>query len=194
MKSLLSEGKEPPQYREIGKSVELIINASNVSVKFLNLLNNIKKNNHILDVDHLIILNYLMKHREINLSEASRITQRGIEQARDVLSYMENQIEVIESNGNTRNKKYMMSYKAYDLLGESTKYYRDRDLDDMSAKAIILSTLKDRDKLTNSEIRQITSFNSKKVIRLMKELEREGVKLTGKGRGSYYYLDNKNSK
>ena len=88
MKSLLSEGKEPPQYREIGKSVELIINASNVSVEFLNLLNNIKKNNHILDVDHLIILNYLMKHREINLSEASRITQRGIEQARDVLSYM----------------------------------------------------------------------------------------------------------
>ena len=64
----------------------------------------------------------------------------------------------------------------------------------MSAKAIILSTLKDRDQLTNSEIRQITSFNSKKVIRLMKELEREGVKLTGKGRGSYYYLDNKNSK
>lgn len=190
-KSLLSEGKEPPQYREIGKSVELIINSSNVSVEFLNLLNSIKKNNYTLDVDHLIILNYLIKHREIDLSEASRITQRGIEQARDVLSYMENQVEVIQSNGNIRHKKYMMSYKAYDLLGESTKYYRDRDLDDMSAKAIILSTLKDKDKLTNSEIRQITSFNSKKVVRLMKELETEGVKLKGKGRAAHYYLDNK---
>lgn len=188
-KSLLVEGKEPPQYREIGKSIELTINASNVSVEFLNFLDNIKQNNYTLDVDHLIILNYLIKHREINLAEASRITQRGTEQARDVLSYMENEVDIIESNGNIRNKIYMMSSKSYDILGKSTNYYRDRGLDDASAKAIILSTLRDKDKLTNSEIRQITSFNSKKVNRLMKSLESSGVRGKGKGRGYYYYLE-----
>lgn len=188
-KSLLTEGKEPPQYREIGKSIELIINASNVSVEFLNLLNYIKETYRELDVDHLIILNYLMKHREIDLSEASRITQRGIEQTRDVLSSMENEMGVIESNGNGRSKIYMLSLHSYDILEKSTNYYRDKELDSVGVQAIILSTLKERGKLTNSEIRQITGFSSVKVRRLMKSLESSGVKMNGKNRGAYYYLE-----
>lgn len=189
--SLLREGKEPPQYREIGKSIELIINASNVSVEFLNLLDYIKKNNYTLDVDHLIILNYLIKHREIDLSEASRIIQRGTEQTRDVLSYMENDVEIIESNGNIRDKIYILSSKSYDILGKTTNYYKDKALDDASAVATILATLKNKKRLTNSEIRKITSFNSRKVTRLMKSLEIEGVRADGRGRGAFYYLENK---
>ena len=56
-------------------------------------------------------------------------------------------------------------------------------------KATILSTLKDKDKLTNTEIRQITGLDRKSVISLMKTLEEQGVKLKSAGRGSYYYLD-----
>ncbi|MDK2563284.1 ATP-binding protein [Romboutsia sedimentorum] len=189
-KALLIEGKEPPQYREIGKSIELIINASNISIEFINLLSKIIRDRHNLDVDHLIILNYLIKHREIDLFEASRITQRGSGQAREVLSYMENNLKIIESSGAIRNKIYIMSSNAYDILGESTEYYRDRSLDDASMRLTIVSTLKNKEKLTNAEIRQITGLDRKSVIKLMKTLEEQGVKLKSAGRGSYYYLDN----
>ncbi len=188
-KSLLAEGKEPPQYRVIGKSIELIINASNVSVEFLKLLNYIKKSYHELDVDHLIILNYLMKHREIELAEASRITQRGMEQAREVLSCMENEMGVIESDGNGRSKIYMLSSRSYAILEKSTSYYHDKKLDFLSNQAIILSTLKERGKLTNADIRQITGLSAVNVRRLMKRLESSGVRMNGKNRGAYYHLE-----
>lgn len=188
-KALLSEGKEPPQYREVGKSIELIINSSNVSVPFINLLNKTINKGHTLDVDHMIILNYLVKHREIDVIEASRIIQRGESHARDILSDMENNFRIIESSGKIRSKIYIMSPEAYNILGQSTGYYRDRSLDHASMKATILSTLKDKDKLTNTEIRQITGLDRKSVVSLMKTLEEQGVKLKSAGRGSYYYLD-----
>ena len=102
---------------------------------------------------------------------------------------MENNFRIIESSGKIRSKIYIMSSEAYTILGQSTGYYRDRSLDDASMKATILSTLKDKDKLTNTEIRQITGLDRKSVISLMKTLEEQGVKLKSAGRGSYYYLD-----
>lgn len=191
-KALLSEGKEPPQYREIGQCIELIINSSNVSVEFMKLLQRITNQGYNLDVDHLIILNYLIKHREVDLQEASRITQRGQDQAREVLSYMENTIKIIESSGSIRNKIYILSSEAYNMLGEGMEYYRDKSLDEASIKIMILSTLKDKDKLTNTEIRQITGLDRKQVVKLMKNLEEQGIKLKSAGRGSYYYLDKVN--
>jgi len=37
------------------------------------------------DVDHLIILNYLLRHREIDTYNAAHICQRSIEQVREYL-------------------------------------------------------------------------------------------------------------
>lgn len=82
-----------------------------------------------------------------------------------------------------------MSSEAYNILGHSAGYYRDRSLDYASMKVTILSTLKDKDKLTNTEIRQITGLDRKSVVDIMKTLEEQGVKLNKAGRGSYYYLD-----
>jgi len=51
----------------------------------------------------------------------------------------------------------------------------------------ILSILKERN-LTNAEIRQMTDMDRQQVLRLMRELEADGVQIKGSGRGAYYCL------
>ena len=67
------------------------------------------------------------------------------------------------------------------------RYERQQDLDVEAVKIRILSILKERH-LTNKEIRQMTGMTSKQVQRLIKELETDGVKITGHGAGTKYIL------
>lgn len=190
-KSLLMEGKEPPQYRELGETIELVINASDMIPQFRKFIRTMIEKGIDLDVDHLIILNYLMKHREIDNTTASKIIQRNYEHTKEVLSYLENNLKIIHSGGNIRNKSYMFTRIVYDALEASADYDRDKKLDKESVKLRILSILKERN-LTNMEIRQITDLDRQNVLRVMKELEYEGVRLNKKGRWSHYYLEHKN--
>ena len=75
----------------------------------------------------------------------------------------------------------------YDFLEKGIEYDRNKRLDKESIKMRILSILRDRN-LTNIEIRQMTGFERQQVLRLMRELESDGVKLSGSGRGAFYYL------
>lgn len=187
-KSLLIEGKEPPQYREIGECVELTLIASTIVPTFRNFVRNLNDKGIIIDVDHLIILNYLLRHREIDTYNASVICQRSIEQVRETLSYMENNLKLIQSGGTIKKKYYTFTREVYSMIEKDTEYDRDKRLDRESIKMRILSILKERN-LTNADIRQMTGLERLQVVRFMKELEEQGVKMEKKGRFSYYYLD-----
>lgn len=189
-KSLLIEGKEPPQYAEIGECVELTMIASTIVPAFRNFIRKLNDKGIEVDVDHLIILNYLLRHREIDTYNAARICQRSIEHVREILSYMENNLKLIESGGTLNKRYYTMARAVYAEIGSDAEYERDKRLDRESIKLRILSILKDRN-LTNREIRQITGLSRYQVIRLMHELETEGVKMEIKGKQSYYYLETK---
>lgn len=187
-KSLLIEGKEPPQYAEIGECVELTLIASTIVPEFRSFIKQLNSKGIDVDVDHLIILNYLLRHREIDTYNAAHICQRSIEQIRETLSYMENNLKLIKSGGTIKKKYYTLTREVYSMLEKAVDYYRDKRLDKESIKMRILSILKERT-LTNMEIRQMTGMSRQQVVRLMKELEEQGVKIENKGRFSYYYLD-----
>ena len=189
-KSLLEEGKEPPQYREVGEFVELSLIASSIIPefsKFMLMLNNKRLD---LDVDHLIILNYLLRHREIDTYTAGQICQRNSDNIREVLSHMENNLRLIQSGGTVKKRYYSLTRDIYVLIEKGIDYDRDKRLDKESIKMRILSILKERN-LTNMEIRQMTSMSRYQVIRLMKEIEEEGVKMENKGKHTFYYLEKK---
>jgi len=139
-------------------------------------------------VDHLIILNYLLRHREIDTYNASVICQRSIEQVRETLSHMENNLKLIQSGGTIKKKYYTFTREVYSMIEKVTEYDRDKRLDKESIKMRTLSILKERN-LTNSEIRQMTGMDRHQVVRFMKELEEQGVKIKNKGRFSYYFLE-----
>ncbi|MGI6537219.1 MAG: hypothetical protein ACOX22_11700 [Caldicoprobacterales bacterium] len=110
-----------------------------------------------------------------------------MEQVREILSYMENSLKLIKSGGTVKKKYYSLTREVYSMLEKGVEYDRDKRLDKESIKMRILSILKERN-LTNSEIRQMTSMDRQQVLRLMRELEADGVQIKGSGRGAYYYL------
>ena len=68
------------------------------------------------DVDHLIILNYLLRHREIDAITAGHICQRSIDSVREVLSDMENNMRLIQSGGPINRRYYNLTRELYGLL------------------------------------------------------------------------------
>lgn len=185
-KSLLVEGKEPPKYAQVGGSIELTLLASPLVPQFRNFIKELYAKGIEVDVDDLIVLNYLLRHREIDLNTAAKICQRNIDQARELLAHMEHSLELIESRGG-RKKTYSFTREVYNALEKDAEYDCDSMLDMEYIKIRILSLLGERN-LTNSEIRQISGLNRQQVLRLIKELEPHGVKIRGVGRGAYYYL------
>ncbi|MED4015772.1 RNA-binding domain-containing protein [Sutcliffiella cohnii] len=187
-RSLLIEGKEPPVYREVGNNIELTFIASPLKKGFKNIVDALTNEGKILDVDHLLILQYLLRHEQIDSTVASTVAQRSVEQARELLSRMNNDFNLIEPVGRGKGRYYNLTRYSYGLLEEEMKYERQQRLDREAIKIRILSILKERD-LTNKEIRQMTGLTSKQVQRLIKELKSDGVTVTGHGAGTKYTFD-----
>jgi len=122
----------------------------------------------------LIILNYLLRHREIDTYNAAHICQRSIEQVREI-------------RGTVKKKYYSLTREVYSMLQKGIEYDRDKRLDKEAIKMRILSILKERN-LTNAEVRHMTGMDRQQVLRLMRELEADGVQIKGSGRGAYYCL------
>jgi len=185
-RSLLVEGKEPPIYREIGSNIELTFISSPLKKNFKNLINHMTQGDNQIDVDHLLILQYLIRHEEIDTSIAAEVAQRSMQQARELLSKMQNDFNLIESFGRGKGRYFTLSRSAYELLKGDMQYERRQGLDKEAVKIRILSILKTDRSLTNKDIRQLTGMNRKQVQRLVKELEADGLKVIGKGAGTKY--------
>ncbi|AYF04920.1 ATP-binding protein [Bacillus cereus] len=186
-RSLLIEGKEPPVYREIGNHIELTFIASPLNGGFKNFVNDMSAKGFHLDTDHLLILQYLLRHSEIDNAMAAEIIQRNQEQTREVLSKLTIEMKLLEAIGRGRGRYYTLSKKAFELLKEDMAYERQTILDDEAIKMRILTILKERP-LRNKDIRTMTGYDQKQVQRLMKSLSDQGVKVTGRGAGAKYIL------
>jgi len=86
-RDLLSEGKEPPVYWASGQAVRVTVKGQEARREFLQMV----KENAELDTDHLLVLHYLTRHREITVRAASGICQRPIEVAREILGQLTTQ-------------------------------------------------------------------------------------------------------
>lgn len=185
-KSLLMEGKEPPIYREVGNQIELTFTASPLHAGFMNLVKQMSGQDQVVDVDHLLIMQYLMRHEEIDTITAAAVSQRSLEQARELLSRLANNMGLIESVGRGKGRYYKLSRVSYEMFKGSMTYERNQSLDKEAMKIRILSVLKDRP-LKNQEVRQITGLDRQQVNALIHEIE--GVKIVGHGRAARYVLD-----
>lgn len=186
-RSLLMEGKEPPIYREVGNNIELTFISSPFKNGFKLIVEALINEGKQIDVDHLLILQYLLRHEEIDTPVAAAVAQRGIEQARELLVRMNNEFNLIEPIGRGKGRYYTLTRYAYSLLEENMKYERQQVLDKEAMKIRILTVLKQRP-LANKEIRQMTGMDRKQVQRLMQELAPDGVTTIGKGAGTKYTI------
>jgi len=188
--ALLIEGKEPPSILDEGEAVRVIFRASELSVPFRMFVADEANRGRILSVEHLLIVQHLLRHPEIDTATAARITQQTEPDARETLSLMETEFGYIERGGTGRGTYWTLRHDLHRKLSAPGHPERDRRIDWEAAKTRILSVLKERARrgepgLSNAEIRQITHFDRKQVIRLMKELMKETPNIQPPGRGKY---------
>jgi len=193
--ALLIEGKESPVILDEGEAVRVVFRASDLSVPFRLFVAEEADYGRILTVEHLLILQYLLRHPEIDSTTAARITQQSESDARETLSSIELELGYVERGGTGRGTYWILRHDLHRRLSAPGSPERDRRIDWEAAKTRVLSILKQRAErgepgLSNAEIRQITHFDRAQVKRLMAELNREeNARLEGRGRGARWHFN-----
>lgn len=195
--AMLIEGKEPPLISDQGDSVSLIFMAGEMSVPFRMFVAEEGKKGRILSLDHLLIIQYLLGHSEIDTTIAARICQRRKTEIREILSRMESNFGYLERGGTGRGTYWMLHQEIYRKIGTAHISVWNRRIERETAKTRILSILKQKAKhgetgLSNTEIRKITRDSRDQVKRFMAELRDEGsVNTSGKGAGTIWVYTRK---
>ena len=193
--SMLVEGKEPPVIEGRGESVKVTFLAGQISAPFRAFVEEESKRGYGPGVDHLLILQYLLRHAEMDTATAARLCQRSETEIREVLSEMEKGLEYLERGGTGRGTYWVLRPELHRRLSASGHPERDRRIDWEAAKTRVLSVLKMRAErsepgLTNREIRQITYLDRGQAYRLMRQLilENPAIKPPWRGRYARYEL------
>jgi ATP-dependent DNA helicase RecG len=184
-RDLLSEGKEPPYYATTGQTVIVTVKGQDARREFLELV----RAHPGLNVDDLLILHFLTRHREITARQTAEVCQRPLEGARELLARLAAQERLVEPGGPAgKGRYYRLTSLACDQLGQALAYHVDSRLSRENAKGRILQALRDGS-LSNAQIREITQLERTQAWRLLKQLEQEGlVRCTGLGRPSRWHL------
>jgi ATP-dependent DNA helicase RecG len=193
--ALLIEGKEPPQILDEGEAVRVIFRASDLSVPFRMFVAEEADKGRLLSVEHLLVIQHLLRYPEIDTATAARMTQHSEPDARETLSRMETEFGYLERGGTGRGTYWILRHDLHRRLSAPGHPERDRRIDWEAAKTRVLSVLKQRARrgdagLSNAEIRQITHLDRFQVIRLMRELtaENPGIEKPGRGRKACYTI------
>jgi len=192
--ALLIEGKEPPSIEDLGEAFRLTFRASDLSPAFRAFVAEEGKRGVGLDLDHLLVLQHLLRHPEIDSPTAARLCQRPQKESREILSRMERDLGYLDRGGSGRGTYWTLRADAHARLAAPGDADRDRRTDWEAAKTRVLSVIRQRaargePPMTNADVRRITALDRKQVNRLIHELEDEGaVRMEGHGRGARYTI------
>jgi len=186
--ALLMEGKEPPDIREIGDSVAITFVKRDLLPTFRLFVAEESRAGRDLNVDALLVLQYLLKHPEIETTAAARLCQLSDARMRERLTAME-RAGYVEHGGTGRGAYWTLRPEVHQRLAPDGSPERDRRIDWEAAKTRVLSVLMDRAKrgdvgLRNREIRQITRLDRNQVTRLLGELRAENTQVVTRGHGA----------
>lgn len=191
--AMLVEGKEPPHIIESGDSVSVHFLRQDVVPEFRKFVAEESVSGHILGLDELLIIQYLLRHAELETTQAAVLCQRSEAQIRNTLSRMERDHAYLERGGTGRGAYWVLRAKLAQLLRPGSQDEAQRRINWEGAKTRILSILKQRAErqeggISNKEIRAITHYGRNQVVRLMHELHCEApqIKRRGHGAGSKY--------
>ncbi|ACV37726.1 hypothetical protein CAP2UW1_4593 (plasmid) [Candidatus Accumulibacter phosphatis clade IIA str. UW-1] len=189
--AMLVEGKEPPLIIDEESAVRVVFKRQETARPFREFIAEEGKTGRTLDVDHLLVLRYLLSHPEIDTSTAAELCQRRDAEMRDILDEMVQIFDYLERGGAGRGSWWRMKPALHRRLEGLGHAERDQRIDWDVAKTRVLNMLKQRARrgepgLTNAGIREVTAYDRQQVNRLIHELEAEGVRMQGHGRGSCY--------
>lgn len=189
--AMLVEGKEPPHIIDEESAVRVVFKRQETSQPFREFIADEGKAGRTLDVDHLLVLRYLLSHAEVDTAAAAELCQRRDAEMRDILDEMVQVFDYLERGGTGRGTWWRMKPALHRKLEGLGHAERDQRIDWDVAKTRVLNMLKQRARrgesgLSNAGIREVTAYDRQQVNRLIHELEGEGVQMRGHGRGARY--------
>ena len=188
--AMLQEGKEPPVIRDEGDAVRLVLMASDFSVPFRTFVAEEANRNHWLSVEDLLVIQYLLRHSEIDVAAASAICQQHEREAREGLRRLDSRYQILESHRIGKDTSWRLRAECERRLTSDTAPTRSRQAQLEAAVSTILRALRDRHErqqpgLSNADIRTLTSLDREQVKYVMRKIKQDGMaEPDGRGAGA----------
>ena len=184
-KDMVSMGKPYPRYRSFNDAVSLTIFSAIDNTEFVKFITEVQdKNSKIMPLAEMMILRDLMDNRKEQLSELSRKVQKSLDETKKSCNELVNGglIEIV-------GKEYMLTAKVYEALKSDVEYTRDKTVQYIKAKNMILEYLQINDRITSAKIQEMCGFTKQQARSVIDKMRSEDlIDLTGKGPAARYVM------
>lgn len=184
-REMISSGKPFPEYKSYNDAVSLTIYSAIDDIDFVKFIAN-EENvlSRSFSLSELMILRYLKDNRKITMSEAEILIQEARDQAQNACNNLK-RYGLIELSGN----EYMLTAKIYDELKNSVDYTKDKAIQYIKAREMILEYIRDRGFINNELVRELCGFSQKQARIILQRMRKENlIELSEKGRYAKYII------
>lgn len=186
-REMISSGKPFPEYKSYNDAVSLTIYSAIDDIDFVKFIANEENGlSRSFSLSELMILRYLKDNRKITMSEAESLIQEARDQAQNACNNLK-RYGLIELSGN----EYMLTAKIYDELKNSVDYTKDKAIQYIKAREMILEYIRDRGFINNELVRELCGFSQKQARIILQRMRKENlIELSEKGRYAKYIIRN----
>ena len=182
-REMVSSGKPYPEYRSYNDAVSLTIYSAIDDVEFVKFIakeqNDLQRN---LSLSELMILRYLTDNRRISLKSATELVQSTRDQAQKSCNSLIKD-GLIEVSG----KEYMLTARMYEAMKSSIEYTKDKSIQYIKAKEMILEYIEANGSITNEKTRELCGFSKQQARGTLDKMRNEAlIILTGAARSAKY--------
>lgn len=184
-REMISSGKPFPEYKSYNDAVSLTIYSAIDDIDFVKFIANEENGlSRSFSLSELMILHYLKDNRKITMSEAEILIQEARDQAQNACNNLK-RYGLIELSGN----EYMLTAKIYDELKNSVDYTKDKAIQYIKAREMILEYIRDRGFINNELVRELCGFSQKQARIILQRMRKENlIELSEKGRYAKYII------
>lgn len=185
-KEMVSMGKPYPKYKSFNDAVSLTIFSTIDHTEFIKFVTEVQeKNSRIMPLAEMMILRDLMDNRKEPLSMLAGTIQKSLDETKRSCNELINDglIEIV-------GKEYMLTAKVYEALKSDVEYTRDKTIQYIKAKNMILEYLqsnKSNSRITSAKIQEMCGFTKQQARGVIDKMRGEGLlKIHNHGKKSYY--------
>ena len=184
-REMISMGKPYPEYHSFGDAVSLTLKSPIDDLAFVKfIVQEQDTRQKAFSLAELMVLRHLTDNRRMKLATARELTQMPIDEVKACCSSLVKH-GLIEVTG----KEYMLTAKVYNAVKSDVAYTRDRSIQYIKAKSMILEHLALNEYITNEEVQELCGFTRTQAKdTLAKMRKQELIFLVGRGRGAKYTL------
>lgn len=184
-REMISSGKPFPEYKSYNDAISLTIYSAIDDIDFVKFIANEENGlSRSFSLSELMILRYLKDNRKITMSEAEILIQEARAQAQNACNNLK-RYGLIELSGN----EYMLTAKIYDELKNSVDYTKDKAIQYIKAREMILEYIRDRGFINNELVRELCGFSQKQARIILQRMRKENlIELSEKGRYAKYII------